>query len=349
MAESATNQRAKNLKRCFCGGRAPRHHAHPNTNTHPNVISHAFILGVGKKEQLCGTMKSATLCLVLPALTVVAVALWLQRLVAEPLQVHDPASPAYLQKAIHANPSNGRLQAQLALSLLAPVEAVAPNADDESLHGGEFTLYHPNMVEARAALDKALKSAPTAIETHMAHTAVLMTEGRGEDAIQPARAAAELAPKWPRAHIDNARAHLLAACAQACEARESLRTEKRAEKKAGKKSALEEREEQAQKQQDMKEAREGGGAKPMAKDRGSLRAGSMWRVMEAGRILQTASLADPKDAEARRLARLSKRLTALDAHQVSTTEALVQFGECHWFFGQELDGHQCDKRRHKYE
>ena len=70
---------------------------------------------------------------------------------------------------------------------------------------------------------------------------------------------------------------------------------------------------------------------------------------KAAIILQQAAKADPKDAYARRLARDSKRLTSLDAHQVSSTEDLMVYGECHYFYGQLLDGHACDKKRYKYE
>ena len=287
---------------------------------------------------------------ILFAIVACGLAAFLQRLHATPLVVRDPSSPTYLRRAILSSPNDGRLHAQLALSLLAPVETVAPNADDDSLHGGDFTLYHPNVAEARRAMERALKSAPNLLETHLAHTAVLMAEGKGEDAIQPGRKAAELSPKSARGHIENARAHLLAACAQACQARESLRAERKADKAAGRlKSALEEREEKAREQQEMKERREAGRGGPPMRDRGSLRAGSMWRVMEAGRILQQAAKADPKDAYARRLARDSKRLTSLDAHQVSSTEDLMVYGECHYFYGQLLDGHACDKKRYKYE
>ena len=275
----------------------------------------------------------------------------MQHIYKSPLHVRDPASPAYLRAALEARPNDGRLHAQLALALLAPIESVAPNTDDESLYGPDFTLYHPNAAEARKALEKALSSAPDILETKLAHTAVLMTEGKGEDAIQPARRAAELSGSSAHGHIENARAHLLAGCAQACSARVSLREEKAAEKKGGKKSALEAREEEGRKQQERQEnSKKGGGANgPTTWDRGSLRAGSMWRVMEAGRILQQAAKADPKDAYARRLARDSKRLTQLDAHQVSSTEALMIFGECKYFYGQELDGALCDKKRYKYE
>ena len=295
-----------------------------------------------------------TCFLILPVLIAVAVAAWLQKLYAEPLVVLDPASPLHLRRELAANPNNGRLQAQLALTLLAPVDSVAPNADEDSLMGGQFTLHHPNAPKAREALEKALKAAPQDLQTHMAHAAVLMAEGKGEDAIQPARRVAEGNPKSAAAHWVNARAHLLAGCAQACEARESLRAEKRAEKKAGRKSALEEREEQAKKQHEMKQMREErksgkDGPNPTFMDRGSLRAGSMWRVMEAGRIFQTAAQAEPEDEEARRLAKAALPLSKLDAFQVSTTEALIRYGECHHFFGQELDGHMCDKKRFKYE
>ena len=68
-----------------------------------------------------------------------------------------------------------------------------------------------------------------------------------------------------------------------------------------------------------------------------------------GRIFKQASEAEPKNGEARRLAKMSKWLVGLDAHVVSNTEELLKGGQCHYFYGQQLDGHPCDKRRYKYE
>ena len=37
----------------------------------------------------------------------------------------------------------------------------------------------------------------------------------------------------------------------------------------------------------------------------------------------------------------------LDAHKVLTTEQVMSYAQCHYFFGQELEGQPCDKRRYK--
>ena len=60
-----------------------------------------------------------------------------------------------------------------------------------------------------------------------------------------------------------------------------------------------------------------------AKDRGALRAGSMWRVMEAGRLLQTATKLDPSDEEVAAMAKHSKPLTTLNAHEVRSRRVHV--------------------------
>ena len=204
-----------------------------------------------------------------------ALAVFVQHLAAVPITVRDPNSTGYLRLRIKESPSNGVLQAQLAIALLAPVEEVVPNGDEGSLYGDQFTLYHPNVAEARRALDIAMQRAPQALETDRAHTMVLMAEGHGEDAIQPGRRVVEKAPKSAASHILLARAHLLAGCAQACQCRELLRKEKRSEKRSGRKSALEKREEEAEESQRRQEAsKDPSKAKPMMKDRGSLRAGS---------------------------------------------------------------------------
>ena len=179
------------------------------------------------------------ICLLAAALQKYAAAL--------PLKIDDPSSPAHLRLEVSAKPTDGRLHAQLAIALLKPLEEVAPNTDESSLYGPDFTLHHPNVAEARKHTDLALKHAPTALETQIASTMTLMAEGKGEDAIQPGRRVVDLAPKSADSHILLARAHLLAGCAQGCECRESLRKEKKEERKQGRKSALEAREEEAKK------------------------------------------------------------------------------------------------------
>jgi hypothetical protein len=265
-------------------------------------------------------------------------------------ELRDPSSPARLRAALRKAPDDGRIHARLALALLRPTAAIAPNTDDESLYGSDFTLHHPDATEARTAVDAALKATPRALETHLAETAVLMAEGRGEDAIQPGRRAVEAAPKTAHAQVELARAHLLAACAQGCAARESLRVEKRAEQKAGRrKTALEAREEEGRRQQEAKQKREHSDGRGELSDRGSLRAGAMWRIMEAGRILQQAAADEPANDEVRKLARDAKKLTKLDAHKVLSTEQVMAYAQCHYFFGQQLDGSPCDMKRFKYE
>ena len=71
---------------------------------------------------------------------------------------------------------------------------------------------------------------PTSAEPQFAHTAVLMAEGRVEEAIQPARRAVELSGENARGYRELARAHLAAGCAMACPPQR-----KPEEKKAGKK------------------------------------------------------------------------------------------------------------------
>ena len=66
-------------------------------------------------------------------------------------------------------------------------------------------------------------------------------------------------------------------------------------------------------------------------------------------LFKQAADAEPDNEEAQRLMRASRRLVNLDAHKVLNTEEVIQFGECHLFFGQELDGSLCDKKRYKYE
>ena len=130
----------------------------------------------------------------------------------------------------------------------------------------------------------------------------------------------------------------------------SYREEKMKEKKEGRKSALDKREEEAEAHQVRKQQRESGkGGGPTSWDRGSLRAGAMWRLMEAGKIFKQGADAEPENEEAQRLAKAAKHLTHLDAFKVLNTEQVMHYGECHRFFGQELDGSLCDKKRYKFE
>lgn len=275
----------------------------------------------------------------LPA-AIALVALAVQR---EQLELVDLGSTAHL---LITAPVNGKQQALLALALLRPLESLAPNADNDSLYGSEFTLHHPNVARARAAVDAALAAAPHMLETHQAETAVLMAEGKGEEAIQPGRRAVDAAPTPAQAaqeQIQLARAHLLASCAMSCSARESLRAEKRAEEKAGRrKSALETREDEQRQQQEAT-------TKGRKMDRSTQRAGAMWRIMEAGRILQQAAASAPADQEVKRLARSSKSLVKLDANKVLNTEQIMVYAQCHFFFGQQVDGAMCDAKRYSYE
>jgi tetratricopeptide (TPR) repeat protein len=303
---------------------------------------------------LCSTMKALAtlrrLCLV-GAVLAVAVAAYLHRLKVEPISVRNPFSPAALQESLAKRPSSGPLHAQLALALLQPVDEVAPNAGADSLYDPDFTLHHPNVAESRKAMEVALKLSPSLSEAHLAHQAVLMAEGRAEEAIQPGRRALDLNPTSAHAYTAWARSHLLAACAQGCAARESLREEKKKEKAAGRaKTQLEAREEEQRTQMERREMakdRKPTGKPPM--DRGQLRAGAMWRIMEAGRLWKQGAAAEPESEEAQQLHRMSKRLITLDAFKVLNTEQVIQFGQCEHFFGQELDGHTCDKKRYKYE
>ena len=122
-----------------------------------------------------------------------------------PIVIRDPSSPAALREAIARRPSDGASNAKLSLALLRPTVAVAPNADATSLYGGEFTLGHPAVAESRMAMEAALKYSPKLVETQLAHQAVLMVEGRAEEAIQPGRRALDLAPTSADAHAALAR------------------------------------------------------------------------------------------------------------------------------------------------
>lgn len=305
----------------------------------------------GTAAFLCAFMKAILLLgrlgLVVAMLVVAAAAL-VHKLHAEPVMFKDPTSIPALRESVKVRPNSGALHAQLALKLLQPDERVAPNADETSLYGPDFTLHHPSAVEARKAMEVALKASPTLSEVQLAHQAVLMAEGRAEEAIQPGRKALDLAKDSAHAYAELARSHLLAACAQGCAARMSLRDEKKKEQKAGRKSALEAREEEQSAQRKRQEMSKGGGGRPPI-DRGQLRAGAMWRIMEAGRLLKQGAEAQPEDETAARLHKDSKKLITLDAFKVLNTEQVMQFGECEHFYGQELDGSMCDKKRYKYE
>lgn len=196
--------------------------------------------------------QSACTCL---ALIVVGFAATVHRLANYTAEFRDPGPVVPLRRATRLNPRDGAAQARLALALLKPTPEVPPTADEGSLYGSDYVLAHPDAEEARAAMDEALRLRPGASETHLAHQAVLMAEGRAEEAIQPGRKAIELAPKLAKGYVELARSHLAAACAQGCGARMDLREEKKSEKRSGKKSALEAREEEARSQEVPRRAR----------------------------------------------------------------------------------------------
>ena len=123
-----------------------------------------------------------------------------------------------------------------------------------------------------------------------------------EEAIQPGRRALDLDPTSAHAYTAWARSHLLAACAQGCAARESLRTEKRKEKSLGRRSQLEVREEEQRRAQEQRQS----GKRPSTLDRSTLRAGAMWRIMEAGRLWKQGAAAEPNSEEAQLFHRRSK-------------------------------------------
>jgi len=292
------------------------------------------------------------LCSAVVALAVSALFFQLGDQLASPLAEDEQASvdpKVGLRHALAERPGDGNVSAALALALLEPGE-VAPNTDEDSLYGGSLTLYHPNLAEARRLMEQALKLAPGAPETHLAHQAVLMSEGNGEDALQAGRKAVELRPDSAEAYAELARSHLLAACAQGCAARNSLRAEKQEEKKRGRKTALEQREAEQAKHQERQEARGKEGVKShLSHDRSSLRAGAMWRVMEAGRLFKQGMEAEPSSLRAKQLERQSRHLVSLNAHKVLSTQQVFEYGQCQFFVGQELDGQLCDKKRYKYE
>mmetsp|Transcript_7294 Transcript_7294/g.19116 ORF Transcript_7294/g.19116 Transcript_7294/m.19116 type:complete len:308 (+) Transcript_7294:33-956(+) len=259
-----------------------------------------------------------------------------------------------LRHALSERPSDGNLSAALALALLEPVDEVAPNTDEGSLYGGSLTLYHPNLEEARRLAERALHLSPDSPEAHLAHQAVQMSEANGEDALQAGRKAVELRPQSADAYVQLARAYLLAGCAQGCAARNSLRDEKKEEKKRGRKSALVAREEEAQKHAELNANRKSGGGSGSGRshlehERSALRAGAMWRIMEAGRTFKQAHEADPTHEYAKELERNSRHLITLNANKVLSTQQVIEYGQCHFFFGQELDGQLCDRKRYKYE
>ena len=264
----------------------------------------------------------------------------------EQSQVTAPTVISRIQRAVDDDPFNADLQSQLAMAMIEPNETYPATANAESLHGGAFVLDHPAISESRLIMEKALKLMPGSAEPHFAHQAVLMAEGRVEEAIQPGRKAIELSSDSSRGYRELARSHLAAGCAQACAARLMLREEKKLKKN---KASAQTQALAASGQlggRGQGDGRDGGRG---TVDRGSLRAGSMWRVMEAGRLLQTATKVNPTDDELAAMARKSKPLTNLNAHQVSSASQLIHYGECEWFYGKTLDGGLCDRKRHGYE
>lgn len=187
-------------------------------------------------------MPKVTKALTALSLLVAIAAALLHTLSSTPLEVLDPNSTRALKEGITRRPHDGAIHANLALALLRPSDELAPNGDETSLYGADYTLYHPNTAESRREMEKALKLAPNLAAAHLAHQAVLMAEGNGEDAIQPGRRAIELMPNDAESYWALARSHLLAGCAQGCRARMSLREDKKQEKKDGRRTALAQRE-----------------------------------------------------------------------------------------------------------
>ena len=144
--------------------------------------------------------------------------------------------------------------------------------------------------------------------------ALLLAEGQTEDALQPGSKALELDPS-ARTYMALARAHLAATCALACQARA-----------------------------EEQKTKAGLGPEPArGKDAGTLQAGAMWRVMEAGRNYEAAANAEPENEAAQEASLKSKPLRNLDAFRVSRTAELFELAECSVYEGKRLNGKRCPR------
>jgi len=249
-----------------------------------------------------------------------------------PVSVED-----VLRQKLRLKPSNSSLHSKLALQLAyggAAAQEDSASAADQSLHH-PFILNHERLDEMRAISAAALEMAPESTAALRAQMAVLMAEGRAEESLQPGMKAIRIDPNCVDANKELARAHLGAGCAQACQARTIFREEKKKPKYDNTPKPKE-------------EERGGGGGRP-PRDIGSLRAGSMWRIMEAGRLYKQAAAIDPSDKELKELSQRTLSLRTANAHSVMNIAALLSAGQCDVFYGKELDGELCDKPRYKFD
>ena len=121
-------------------------------------------------------------------------------------------------------------------------------------------------------LTASLRQSPHSLSgTHRAQMALVLAEGRLEDALGPGSKALEL-DKSVRTYTAFAAAHVMAACAMACRARS----------------------------EEQKLAAGMSASTDPSKDAGSSRAGAMWRIMEAGRHLAAGAALEASTASSRR-------------------------------------------------
>lgn len=209
-----------------------------------------------------------------------------------------------VQRVLSGNTNDAKALAERATMLLESGYGTRPPTPED-------------MKQGKADADKATELAPKAAASLRAQMALLLANGDAEDAIGLASKYAE-ADDTAEANTILGHAYLAATCAKACAARKQEQVGVHAPKG----TVYQERNDPSSKAS-------------------THRAASMWRVMEGGRTFSKAAGLAPGNRALEEVSEATKNFRDLNAYQVSSSDTLMELGDCEVYVGLKLDGKRC--------
>ena len=225
----------------------------------------------------------------------------------------QPAAAEQALAKIHAkiksSPDDSGLHALNAFLLLESGFGARPPSDEQ-------------LAEGKKAHEKALKLLGSAAQTAdlvRSEFALGLAQGEAEASLAHGQQLVELDGSVASRAMW-AKAYLAATCSKACAARHQEQLAKHAPD---------------------------GAVFTRGKEPGTMasahRAAGMWRVMEAGKVLQAAAGAHPTHIWALAASRASARLRSLNTAKISSSAELFELAGCAAYEGVKLDGARCPK------